>query len=432
MSEPVTNLREALEALSAVASPDAIRRAAEEGLAPSARPKCNSHIHLPPNFSAFQSVGEAVGLATEQGIGVLGVSNYYDFGVYAEFVRLARASGIFPLFGLEIICLVDDLVRGGVRINDPGNPGKFYICGKGITRFADPTPRAAQLIGQIRSSDATRMAEMTEKIGAIFCEHSVALQLTENDVIDMIVRRHDCARASVTVQERHVAQAYQEALFAQAPSADERAALLALLYGEAPKAASDDAVGVQNEMRSRLMKAGKPAFVDETFVTFDEARELILELGGIPCYPTLADGVDPICEFEETPSALIANLRARNLHAAEFIPIRNKPEVLSQYVEAMRAEGIVVTGGTEHNTLDLIPIEPTCVGGAPVPEAVREIFWEGACVVAAHQFLTLRGQPGFVDAAGAPSANYATPEERIAAFAAVGRALIAKYYGAQP
>ena len=33
------------------------------------------------------------------------------------------------------------------------------------------------------------------------------------------------------------------------------------------------------------MKAGKPAFVTETFLRFDEARELILALGGIPCYP---------------------------------------------------------------------------------------------------------------------------------------------------
>ena len=46
------------------------------------------------------------------------------------------------------------------------------------------------------------------------------------------------------------------------------------------------------------MKAGKPAFVEETFVSFEEAHRLILELGGIPSYPTLADGASPICPFE--------------------------------------------------------------------------------------------------------------------------------------
>jgi hypothetical protein len=27
------------------------------------------------------------------------------------------------------------LCEAGVRVNDPGNPGKTYLCGKGITRF---------------------------------------------------------------------------------------------------------------------------------------------------------------------------------------------------------------------------------------------------------------------------------------------------------
>ena len=34
-------------------------------------------------------------------------------------------------------------------------------------------------------------------------------------------------------------------------------------------------------------------------------------------------------------------------------------------------------------------LKTTCVGGLPVPEKLRGIFSEGACVVAAHQFLRL-------------------------------------------
>ena len=67
----------------------------------------------------------------------------------------------------------------------------------------------------------------------------------------------------------------------------------------------------------------------------------------------------------------------------------------------MRAAGLAVTAGTEHNTLDLIPFDPFCKDG-DVPASVREIFWEGACVVAAHQFLSLHGECGYVDADGRP------------------------------
>jgi hypothetical protein len=39
---------------------------------------------------------------------------------------------------------------------------------------------------------------------------------------------------------------------------------------------------------------------------------------------------------------------------AEFVPLRNTPAVLSKYVKAMRAAGLMVTAGTEHNTLELL------------------------------------------------------------------------------
>ena len=59
-------------------------------------PLVNAHIHLPPNFSAFESVSQAVTLAAAQKVAVLGASNYYDFRVYADFAVQAQAQGIFP------------------------------------------------------------------------------------------------------------------------------------------------------------------------------------------------------------------------------------------------------------------------------------------------------------------------------------------------
>ena len=138
----------------------------------------------------------------------------------------------------------------------------------------------------------------------------------------------------------------------------------------------------------------------DTFVGFDHAYRLILALGGIPCYPTLADGVQPITQYESDIAGLVADLKGRGVVCAEFIPLRNTPEVLSQYVRAMRDAGLFVTAGTEHNTLDLLPIAPTCLDDAPIPDDIQEIFWEGACVVAAHQYLTIQGQTGLCGCAG--------------------------------
>lgn len=407
-------------------APEALSGQAQQDDAASFGLRVNAHIHLPPNFSAFDTVSQAVQLAAEQEVGVLGVSNYYDYSVYAEFADLASKRGIFPLFGLEIITLNEALVQSGVKVNDPGNPGKMYICGKGITRFDPMNAQAATLLEVIRSKDSERMARMTDRLAGLFAAAGLQTGLDAKAVRQRIVGRHGSPLSTVFLQERHVAQAFQEVVFEKVP-AEQRGALWERLFGVPSRAEAEDTASVQSEIRSHLMKAGKAAYVEETFVDFDHAYRLILALGGIPCYPTLADGAAPICSFETPVERLIVEIKARGIPCAEFIPVRNTPEVLSTYVKAMRSAGITVTAGTEHNTRDMLPIEPTCLDGQPIPEDIRAIFWEGACVVAAHQYLMFQGREGYVDGQGRLNPQYATNEERIAAYRSLGEAVLRKY-----
>ena len=417
---------EALAALRGLGTPEEMRGLAAEGYGAIEPLPANAHIHLPPNFSAFETVQQAIDLAARENCGLLGVSNYYDYDVYADFVERARAKGIFPLFGLEIIAMQDDLCESGVKVNDPGNPGKTYVCGKGITRFGEMTDEALRLLNEIRENDRTRMQSMIARLRTIVTERGLETEIDEDAVVDMVVRRHGAPRETVYLQERHVSQAFQEALSGKVP-ANERISLLhAILGAETSATDPEDQVAMQNDIRSHLMKSGKPAFVDEAFLSFEEAQQLILELGGIPSYPTLADGASPICPYEADADELIATLQSRNVHAAEWILQRNTTAVAHDYVTKMRAAGLVVTAGTEHNTLDLIAITPT-FGDGPVPEDLRAIFWEGACVVAAHQFLALHGECGYVDAAGNLNPQYDSADERIHALASIGAAVIGRY-----
>ncbi len=424
------NVADALDALRSLGSPEQMR-AISPAWDATAPPSVNSHIHLPPNFSAFENVDQAIKLAAEQGLVALGASNYYDYQVYADFAQGSRRANIFPIFGIEIICLDEELRAAGTKINDPGNPGKIYFCGKGITRFDQMTDQAAQLLEMIRLNDSARMEQMLLRMSEVFTERGLATDIGSRDVVDMIVRRHGCDAGTVWLQERHLSQAFQESLFRQVPP-ESRLQQLARVLGAAASAKDpDDSVAVQNDIRSHLMKAGRPAFVEETFIDFEDARRLILELGGIPCYPVVADGASPISDFEQTAERLIAELQQRNLHAAEWVPERNSLQLLGDYVRAMRQAGLVVTAGTEHNTLDLIPMPPRAKDGE-LPEDLRAIFWEGACVMAAHQFLCLHGQCGFVDDQGQPNPAFDSAEQRIESFAKLGAAVIDRYRQSEP
>lgn len=270
------------------------------------------------------------------------------------------------------------------------------------------------------------MAEMVRRCCATLAERGVRVDVTCDGIVDALVKRHGSPRNTVVLQERHVALALQEALFAAVPAAERLARLPALLGGPCKLRDAEDAVGTQNEVRNHLMKAGKPGFVPESYIDVAQAMALILELGGVPCYPVLADGANPMGQFEARPAELVASLGKLGVWAAEFVPNRNAPALLVDYVKTLRAAGFVVVAGTEHNTLDLLPILPSAKG-APVPAELQPILWEGACVLAAHQYLVAHGEAGYVTPDGALNPAYRDAEARIADFAALGEAVVAEY-----
>jgi hypothetical protein len=86
---------------------------------------------------------------------------------------------------------------------------------------------------------------------------------------------------------------------------------------------------------------------------------------------------------------------------------------------------MAVMAGTEHNTLDRIPFDPTCRDGRRLSEEARAAFWEGTCVVAAHQERRRLGLGGFVDHDGILAPGFTDDDARIRRFAELGAAVIA-------
>ncbi len=133
-------------------------------------PIVNTHVHLPPNFSAFDTAEQAVQLAAAEGVAAFGTSNYYDFGVYRPFAAAAAEAGVVPLFGVEIITLIDDLPDGGSLINDPTNLNRMYLCGKALSRLDPPIPSAARRMAAMRAASDDRIRQMTALVAARFAQ----------------------------------------------------------------------------------------------------------------------------------------------------------------------------------------------------------------------------------------------------------------------
>jgi hypothetical protein len=213
--------------------------------------------------------------------------------------------------------------------------------------------------------------------------------------------------AKELVRERHIAKAIRVAVFSACMGEQERKELLTrVVGGKEPKSNLSDIPALDNEIRGNLLKSGGKAFVEEdenAFMSLDEVIEIILSAGGIPCYPVLLDDKNGIyTEYERDPETLFKELTQRNIKCLELIPGRNDASHLQRFVEFFQNRDFVILLGTEHNAPEMIPLACDTRDKKPLNEYISRISYEGACVVAAHQYLRAKGLPGFINEAGFP------------------------------
>lgn len=353
----------------------------------------NAHLHTPWSFSAFDSVAQALDMASGQRVRVVGINDFYTTGGYAEWDEGCRARRLYPLFGIEMIALDEEARRAGMRVNDPVNPGRTYISGKGLSYPAHiPEPYAGQLAVVRRQSNA-QVRAMCAKLNEHLKTTGAGFTL-DADKIERTLTRG-------LLRERHLAKALREAVWRRETDDAGRWALLEKVFGNgaALKADAGNLAAVENEIRANLLKAGGAAFVAETpeaFLPLEDVMAIIGAAGGIPTYPFLADdATGGFTDFEGDLPVAATTLRAKGIHSVEFITTRNDAAVLERYAGWLWENGFVVTFGSEHNTPAMEPVLLYTRGGKPLSERLKEINYSGACVVAAHQDIYSRTGRGY-------------------------------------
>lgn len=360
--------------------------------------KVNAHLHTPYSFSAFGQLAEALDRAQAEGIKVVGINDFYTTEGYQEWADGCKQRNLYPLFNIELISLNQADQQAGLRVNDPGNPGRTYLSGKGLAHpFQLSEPFATQLAEVVAESNAqveamcSRVNEMLQEIQAGF---EIDIQWLKNTLTKGMIR------------ERHLAKAIRLKVYeACSQDVDKIKTMLQKLFGgKELKSAINDEAGVENEIRGNMLKAGGGAFVPEdpkAFLPMHTVCQIILAGGGIPTYPFLADDAKGgYTDFESDLEKVTQQLTERGFHSVEFITTRNGVELLEKYASYLHEQGFVVTFGSEHNTPAMEPIGLFARNSTPLTDKLMQINYEGACVIAAHQHLVAQGLRGYVDANG--------------------------------
>jgi hypothetical protein len=365
-------------------------------------PNVNAHIHTPYSFSAFEKLTDALNMAVDEDVKVVGINDFYSMDGYTEWEKEAFKRCLYPLFNIEFISLWQEEQKNGIRINDPNNPGRAYISGKGLRcPPALSKPYLSQL-DEIRDKSNGQTMEMCRRINELLATFNAGFSLN----FDLIESMLTCGQ----VRERHLAKALRMWTYIGFKNKPEDICVFLekIFNGKPLHADIFDFAGVENEIRSNLLKAGGAAFVPEdpkTFPTMNDVCGIITAAGGIPTYPFLGDDAKGCFnEFESDIEKAALTLKQRGIFSAEFITTRNTAETLEKYAGYLHDNGFVVTFGTEHNTPAMEPLNLSTRGNKPLTERLKQINYDGACVIAAHQERVRNGKTGYVDAYGTADA----------------------------
>lgn len=344
-------------------------------------PDVNAHLHTPYSFSAFTDVKQALDQAAAEGVKVVGINDFYSMDGYREWSMECFKRHLYPLFNIEFISLNSEDQAAGLRVNDPNNPGRTYLSGKGLNYPVTLSGTPAAQLAAVKAESNAQVARMCEKLNA----HLEAVKA--GFAIDFKQVESELTRGSI--RERHLAKALRMAVEAACEDPEARAALYAQICNGPLKSDAANAAAVENELRGKLLKSGGAAFVPEdpkAFLPMETVCDIIRAAGGIPTYPFLGDDAKGcFTDFEADLQKCADTLKKRGIGSVEFITTRNTTAVLEQYAGYLQDEGFIVTFGSEHNTPAPEPIRLRTRDAASLSEKLREINYRGACRVAAHQ-----------------------------------------------
>ena len=319
----------------------------------------NAHIHTPYSFSAFSSVEEALDHAAAEAVKVVGINDFYSMNGYGAWKTGCAARQLYPLFGIEFIALNAADQAAGLRVNDPNNPGRTYISGKGLACPVKLSGKPLQQLEEVKAESNAQVEKMCGKLNQWLKEQGSDIRLDFEEI-----------KATLTqgsIRERHLAKALRLALYPDA----------------------ENPAKVENELRSKLLKAGGAAFVPESpraFLPVETVQEIIEAAGGIPTYPFLADDAKGnFTDFEADLMQAADALKKRGFRSVEFITTRNTTAVLEQYAGYLEDEGFIVSFGSEHNTPAMEPVKLRTRDAAELSGKLKAVNWRGACAIAAHQ-----------------------------------------------
>ncbi|MFN8444308.1 MAG: hypothetical protein U0175_26230 [Caldilineaceae bacterium] len=354
----------------------------------------NMHCHTFYSFNAYgYSPTGLAWLAYERGWPLMGLIDFDVLDGVDEFLASCDAADVRGSCGIETRVYFPEFSTR--ETNSPGEPGIMYHIGLGFTS-STPAPEAAPILADMRARARQRNLGVMERVNA----HLGTVQIDyDQDVLPLT--------PSGNATERHMIVAYLQAaerVYQGDALANFWADRLGMTKAEMEKLMKD-LPGLQNTVRSKLMKKGGVGYVQPSFDSFPDLQtvnKLIVGCGALPCHGFL----DGTLNGEQAMEELLTTLIANGVVVANIVPDRNwnlkdpaqkalKLQKLYDYVQMCRDLDLLLNIGTEMNSPG-----NKLMDDFDVPEIapVRQDFLDGAYFIYGHTVMQRHCDMGYQSA----------------------------------
>ena len=209
----------------------------------------NLHVHTNESFSAFRSPAEAVWHASNQNIEYFGINDHYTIDGHDEFRSACKIMKLKAAFSVEAIAMDKEKHEKKRRFNDPDNPGRIYIIGKGVSCDLENGSREQSVLLTMRESIRNRNKRIAEKLNRYAEDKGYSLNFSYSDVKSLTPRDN--------TTERHVVQAFCEKINSRYKKTDiQHDIYQKLLNCEIDENTLTDSSELQTLVRAKLIKTG--------------------------------------------------------------------------------------------------------------------------------------------------------------------------------
>ncbi|HAS83542.1 MAG TPA: histidinol-phosphatase [Verrucomicrobia bacterium] len=383
----------------------------------------NNHVHTIYSFSPYNPSQVAV-KAAEAGLQTVGIMDHDSVAGCEEMLEAAKAVNIACTAGCEIRVNMTGTLVEGRKTNNPDEPNISYIAFHGIprTQFAD----VAAFLKPMQQARLARDRQEVAKLNTILADLGAPRLDFDADVVAISE-----ALAGGSLTERHILYALSLKLIALHGKG---AALIRFVEAQMR-------IPVQGKIRDMLMDLANPHYAydllgifksalvplffiesgDTECINVQTAVDFANAVGAIPAYAYLGDvGESPTGDkkaekFEDDYlDALVPELKRIGFKAITYMPPRNtkaqllRLQMLCQDCELMEISGVDINSSRQTFNCPIL-----------LESAFRHLT-DAAWALIAHEKLAAESPPLGMFHPANPM-PFATLQERVARYAAIGR-----------